>query len=166
MALLRFRERNPPGDGFPYTHPVTGRRFRVFPWQRLLNEIAQHERANGIPSDDVRPRELWEREIENKVCEELKEHCPTCCEGPPSLLKQATGLYQEAKRWVGAGMPIPSFELARQRWEEHCSKCPYWQGWTKDNWLGRCTKCGCFKLKLAVPTTTCPDNPPRWLPVT
>ena len=45
-----------------------------------------------------------------------------------------------------------------------CVTCPHWDPTGFQN-LGRCTKCGCSVAKLYIPSSVCPDNPPRWLSV-
>lgn len=43
-----------------------------------------------------------------------------------------------------------------------CLSCPHWDN---DGFggIGKCKVCGCSVAKLYIPSSKCPDNPPRWL---
>ena len=65
--------------------------------------------------------------------------------------------------WVGAGRPVrPAHEVERI-FLEHCQPCEHRDG-------GRCSLCGCriardghpLANKIAMATSSCPDDPPRW----
>lgn len=65
-------------------------------------------------------------------------------------------------RWAAAGWPKRTPERVQQIYDEHCSKCPFFQNDT-------CTKCGCptvrtknLKNKLLWATESCPLDPPLW----
>ena len=42
-----------------------------------------------------------------------------------------------------------------------CVACPLWDQSGFQN-LGKCTKCGCSVAKLYIPSSVCPDSPPKW----
>ena len=42
-----------------------------------------------------------------------------------------------------------------------CEQCPHWAP-TAYAGLGQCKLCGCSGVKLYIPSSVCPDHPPRW----
>lgn len=42
-----------------------------------------------------------------------------------------------------------------------CEACEHWD---KDGFAGygKCKKCGCSVAKLYIPSSICPENPPKW----
>ena len=50
-------------------------------------------------------------------------------------------------------------EFAFRRRE--CNACSYWVP-EAFNGIGQCKLCGCTGLKLYIPSSRCPHNPPKW----
>lgn len=75
-------------------------------------------------------------------------------------LKQVKSLGVEVVKWAKNGLPVRSEEEV-ERIALICKACPFWnpKGWFG---TGKCTLCGCGKLKPRMGTTSCPDKPPRW----
>lgn len=84
---------------------------------------------------------------------------------PPNIITMAGTLGKSVANWATADdFSIISDELLKHR-KEICEKCSYWD---KNAYLGagRCNICGCSGLKLYIPSSKCPLNPPKWTEVT
>ncbi len=82
----------------------------------------------------------------------------------PSLLQKAANFAAAAVHHVAAGAPMAS-EADVQRRHDICTACPHFDG-------KACGKCGCpisreraWLSKLSWADQSCPDDPPRWGPV-
>lgn len=83
---------------------------------------------------------------------------------PPSLLHKAANFAAAAAQHIAAGAPMAS-EAEVQRRHDICTACPHFDG-------KACGKCGCpinrertWLSKLSWADQSCPDDPPRWRPV-
>lgn len=80
----------------------------------------------------------------------------------PNMINKMKNLSTAMVNWATTdkfGKVSP--EVFQQR-KSICEICPYWD---KDgfNGMGKCNKCGCSIGKLYLPSSQCPDDPPRWL---
>lgn len=48
--------------------------------------------------------------------------------------------------------------------KQFCNNCPYWKPESFAG-LGSCGLCGCSVAKLYIPSSNCPDKPPRWISI-
>jgi len=79
----------------------------------------------------------------------------------PSLVDKAKSLTTAAVNWATQdGFSKVSDEVFQTR-KNICLACPNWDAAAFNN-TGRCKLCGCSIMKLYMPSSRCPDNPPRW----
>ena len=88
---------------------------------------------------------------------------------PPEPPPEKAGLWAKVRRarreltsWAAEGAPLASREVRRARLAI-CRGCVYYHA--AGNWgLGECQApgCGCTRVKLALATSFCPLNPPKW----
>ncbi len=85
-------------------------------------------------------------------------------EKEPNLLDKAKSLTKAAYDWTVKDKfnKVPP-EVFEQR-KSICLACPNWDQ-TAFNNLGKCKLCGCSVGKLYIPSSICPDKPPRWNPI-
>lgn len=82
----------------------------------------------------------------------------------PNLIEKAKSLGNAVVDWASKdGFKKVSPEIFQRR-KDICSGCPKWDQ-TAYNGMGKCGICGCSVGKLYIPSSTCPDNPPKWTPV-
>jgi hypothetical protein len=81
---------------------------------------------------------------------------------PPTAAEMAHNLKETLSAWARHGFPIASEEVRVER-QATCDACMWWQ---QDAFFGsgRCLKCGCSVLKLALATAKCPIG--KWPAVT
>ncbi len=83
-----------------------------------------------------------------------------------SLLTKAGRLRKELTAWLKKGAPIAPREVRAQRLAL-CLACPLYRP-EGNAGLGECghKACGCVaKAKVALATSKCPLNPPKWIAV-
>lgn len=85
----------------------------------------------------------------------------------PDLIEQGINITQEVLKWVLQGRPMRTQKDIEYIFDKHCSECPFLAKETDTS--GVCKLCGCairkdnsLINKLALATTKCPDNPPKW----
>lgn len=79
----------------------------------------------------------------------------------PTLINQAKSLGTAAVNFaMKDGFKKVSDEIFQSR-KETCLACPNWDASAFNN-TGRCKLCGCSVMKLYIPSSMCPDKPPRW----
>lgn len=66
----------------------------------------------------------------------------------PSFYEMTHNFVGAMTEWVQAGFPVVSNDQFTDRLEA-CEQCQFWLG-------NRCSKCGCFKLKMWLKTEICP----------
>jgi hypothetical protein len=82
----------------------------------------------------------------------------------PNIIEKTKNLTGAMVNWATkdgfSRVPTETFHLRKQ----FCDSCPHWN---KDAFagLGGCRLCGCSVGKLYIPSSICPDHPPRWLSV-
>ena len=77
---------------------------------------------------------------------------------PPSMFQMLKSFSSELTTYIKNGSPNVSEENYTNRLAE-CHSCEH-----LDKKLMRCKLCGCLiQHKAKWKTTTCPDNPPRWV---
>lgn len=82
----------------------------------------------------------------------------------PNLVDKAKSLGTAVVDWATKdGFKSVSKEIFQQR-KDICNACPKWDK-TAFNGMGKCGICGCSIGKLYIPSSSCPDNPPKWSPV-
>lgn len=82
----------------------------------------------------------------------------------PNIVNKAKNLIHAVTNWATEDkFNRVSSETFKYR-KEICDSCPFWDQLAYKN-LGKCTKCGCSVAKLYIPSSKCPDIPPRWLPI-
>lgn len=83
-----------------------------------------------------------------------------------SMLDTAIRFVNDMNIWIKAGRPVRPKELVRSLFLEQCKPCEHYKGGNKG---GRCNVCNCsirregvMINKLAMATTRCPLDDPRW----
>jgi hypothetical protein len=78
---------------------------------------------------------------------------------PPALtqIRSAAAAATRAVTAAVTGKPVLVSAEERARRQAICDACPEY-----DATRGRCTKCGCGGVKLALATERCPLEPPKW----
>lgn len=78
------------------------------------------------------------------------------------LLTKLDRAKRELTTWAENGFPVVSKEIRRARLQA-CKGCHLWSRFGNLG-FGECLHpaCGCTRAKLALATSRCPMNPPRW----
>ena len=82
----------------------------------------------------------------------------------PNIVEKAKNLADAMTNWATQDKfsKVPA-EIFHRR-KQFCLNCPYWDP-DKFAGFGGCKLCGCSVGKLYIPSSVCPDQPPRWLSV-
>ncbi len=139
--------------GFTYKCEETGESFK-HPHLSVLEDIAKkHLRANNLPIPAG-----WHEQFEENVCRNSPN--AVCRDtAAPSIVDKALSLSKALAKWAVEGFPVVPQEIYNQR-EAICLQCPHHT--EKKGVYTGCKICGCRKQKIALSTSKCPDNPPRW----
>ena len=82
----------------------------------------------------------------------------------PNIVEKAKNLTNSVINWAYkdgfSRVSIPTFYHRKQ----FCMSCPHWDSSSFIE-LGKCKLCGCSVGKLYIPSSKCPDHPPRWINV-
>jgi hypothetical protein len=78
----------------------------------------------------------------------------------PDLIDKAKNLGTAMVNWAGDGFTRVSPEIFNYR-KSICIGCQHWDQ-SGFGGLGKCNLCGCSVGKLYIPSSTCPNNPPKW----
>ena len=84
----------------------------------------------------------------------------------PPLSERIKSYREELKKWEDAGKPLRSKEHIEEIFNTYCKNCEFLTTQLK---LSVCDICGCFVNerqtlnKIALATTRCPKNPPKWI---
>ncbi len=79
----------------------------------------------------------------------------------PNIIEKAKNLAGAMVGWAKHdGFAKVSDEVFQQR-KQLCINCPFWDPNAYAG-LGMCKLCGCSVAKLYIPSSVCPDKPPRW----
>lgn len=96
------------------------------------------------------------------------EKVPTAVSASPTperagLLTKAGRLRHELTTWAKAGMPLVPRAVRQERLQRGCQLCPYYNA-VGNLGMGECKHpgCGCTRVKLALATSRCPAQPPKW----
>jgi hypothetical protein len=77
----------------------------------------------------------------------------------PSATKQLSNAFGAVRRVVAAAVAGEPVRVTHEQYvqrQEACDQCSHLIN-------GRCRLCGCqYKLKIALATESCPDDPPKW----
>lgn len=145
----RFKDQNacPPGGFFKYRDHIHSVLLKEPSWRRLLATLAKYYTANkwSMPS---------EQEIIDNVCGQQPGICFDS--EAPAYWKQAVNVVSALGEWASKGLPVTPKETLDKRLSI-CQACNYWGGVSGGSLMqGKCGKCGCSGLKLAMATTKCP----------
>ena len=79
----------------------------------------------------------------------------------PNLIDKAKSLGTAVYDWASKDkfQKTPHDEVEKRK--AICLACPQWDA-TAFNNLGKCKICGCSSGKWYIPSSKCPDNPPKW----
>lgn len=77
---------------------------------------------------------------------------------PPPMTQQLASFLQAITAWASAGFKMATPQQVQQRIEV-CQSCEHWKPDGAFG-MGRCMKCGCTSMKLALATSACPIG--RW----
>lgn len=123
MKKLNSHSLVPPG-GFKFKDPVTGHEMQRYVWEYLLDDVANHRRANNLPP-------ISTEEIEDQMCNRMGKASATMCNDPrPSVdgvsltlgdIMRGTAVIASFKL---AGSPLVSQEEAERR-AVICAPCLY-----------------------------------------
>jgi hypothetical protein len=136
--------------GFTYVCPETGVKIVDIYWHRFLPAVLEHRAANKLPIPLG-----FDFQVEHEWClahpDMCKERDP---EKMPPILQQAKGLVVEAAKFVASGFSIADDPTYQKRLKI-CQGCDAWRG-ERALGYGRCSQCGCSRLKLFLPKSRCP----------
>lgn len=151
--LEKFRSAPPRGGRWKYRHPISGYEFFSPQIPALVDSVQRHDEANGYP-------ETEQKDIEAQLC---VNHPFSCGDGSPTIREKASNFTHSMVAWAKSGFAVASEEVLQQRLEI-CQTCRFWRG-TRGGTLitGRCNKCGCQGVKLALATENCPIG--KWVAV-
>lgn len=144
--LEKFRSAPPRGGRWMYTHPISKHTFFSPQIPALLDSVRRHEEANGYP---VTP----EKQIEDQLC---INHPFSCGDNGPTFVEKASNFAHSMVDWAKAGFPVANADVLQQRLEV-CQSCEYWRGSLGGTLVsGKCRKCSCNGIKLALASEACP----------
>jgi hypothetical protein len=116
-------------------------------FRRLLNAVRKYIDANNLEIQT-------EQQVIDNVCGQMPDICFDS--DTPPLYRKAINLVGETARWIKAGVPVTPKETLDSRLAT-CEGCKHWGGTRGSSLMsGRCGKCGCSGIKLAMATTKCP----------
>ena len=141
--------------GFWGIDPNTGTRIDGNSYKVLKSKWKAHRAENNLPWQEV------EQYMQDQICaREEGDYCVDSETGlpSPSLMAMAGSAIKSATVWMLHGAPIAAREEVERR-SAICLQCPHFDKYGY-NGHGKCTKCGCSGLKLAMETEECPDH--RW----
>lgn len=79
----------------------------------------------------------------------------------PTLIDKAKSLGTAAVNWATKdGFKRVTDEQFQER-HKICLACEHWDS-SAFNGMGKCKLCGCSSMKLYMPHSRCPHNPPKW----
>ena len=81
----------------------------------------------------------------------------------PNIINKTKSLGTAMVNWAHDGFTRVSPDIVEQR-KSICVACQYWDG-AGYGGLGKCKLCGCSVGKLYIPSSQCPDHPPKWAAV-
>ena len=79
----------------------------------------------------------------------------------PSKVQMAANFAVSIAKFAASGFALVDERKYAER-AGTCLDCPHI---VEDPEHWRCSKCGCYDIKLWMATAQCPDKPPRWLKV-
>lgn len=94
--------------------------------------------------DDYRSKWDWQRSVQQRI------------PAAPTITSKIATASKAFIEWMSSGMRMRPKDQADFIYDKVCSTCDQF-----DN--GKCKACGChLKLKIALATTRCPLDPPKW----
>lgn len=147
MLVVTSESMVPPGGAFVAKHPDSGVVFRHHTVNGVWEKFNSHCRANNFA-------ELTRQQVVENICENTRANICHDTDAP-TLTQMVRTFAADMVEWGKAGLAA-SKAVAESRLEI-CLACPYWHGLSGGGYVaGRCGKCGCSGLKLAMHTTNCP----------
>jgi len=143
------KHRVPPGGYYFITE--TGFKIENSGLDGLKTKVAHYYEQNGIKKS---PKEV-DRSVENQVCERIPSEF---CQGPPSAARKAKTFSEAMIKFAMSGFETVDEETYNQRFET-CDSCEHY-GPNGLFGLANCRLCGCYGLKLFLPSQTCPAD--KW----
>lgn len=118
----------------------------------LFDQAKKHCEANGHSFSNA--------EFTKSLCANTPgDTCHEVDEGDhhnPSWYTLAVQAADAMVNWAKIGFKLSSQEVLENR-QLICQSCPEWEGLTGGSYLsGRCRRCGCSGVKLALPSERCP----------
>lgn len=120
MLVIHNREEPPTGgQGWVFTHPVTGMRFQHYEYGAFVRQIVDHNRANGIEMEN----------LDELICQQMQLSDRWCGEPPPAIetfdikLSDLMRGLNSARKFLFSGGALVDQEEANRR-AEICSTCP------------------------------------------
>lgn len=149
MLVPTSPNRVPPGGYCRYKDPDTGLEL-AHPYLNVLQELAmKHRVANKLQFDPTVFIQTVCASTPGMPCHEADDR-------RANIVQQVAGFSKSLKDWLKRGMAMASEELLEARLKK-CNGCMYWGGSTGGSLIsGRCGKCGCRGVKLALATSNCP----------
>jgi hypothetical protein len=82
----------------------------------------------------------------------------------PNIIEKAKNLIGAVSDWAKNDNFSKVSEDVFYYRKQICDNCPFWN---PDGYagIGKCENCGCSIAKLYIPSSVCPDSPPRWIAV-
>lgn len=164
MLVPRSKGIVPPGGQCRYTDPDTGWRY-AHPYYENVSESARSYRlAAGLPIPDD-----WDAFFDEQFCKATPQGCVEVPQVTPGAGKMAVTFAKSMLQWALSGFKVTTEEQFQAR-QDQCAgnsakkipRCQYFGSWSSFG-FARCTKCGCFRLKLFLPESRCPIG--KWGPV-
>lgn len=143
-----------PKKDWKYVDPEDGTVLKSPYYRVLLKNVKAYRRANNRPIGVN-----FDEEYEANLC----AHNPDACVDfvPPTFTEKMgtvfDALKEAARNWRE---PVVSTEELNRR-RDLCAQCNYFGGFRSMLKVG-CKKCGCLGFKLALASSKCPHENPRW----
>jgi hypothetical protein len=115
------------------------------------------KRSIEIPKPIENTTNIHKNEVvfHENIPESVKKNPPPL----PSIMTQAKNFKNAMVDWAKGGFGTVSQNTFKGR-IDICKQCEFWQSF--GDTVGRCRKCGCSSVKMALSTSRCPLNPPKW----
>lgn len=143
-----------PRKPWKYTNPEDGTVLQSPYYNVLKGKVKDYRRANNYPIGL-----LFDDQFDEILCAHQPEACVEFT--PPSVIEKmgavTKALFKASRDWRN---PVVSAEELERR-RAICADCNYFGGFKSLVKLA-CRKCGCSGLKLALPSSKCPHENPRW----
>lgn len=162
--MLRVRNRQfVPKDPYVYTQEGAPAPFSSKHLGLLLKQVREFRQANGIPTGT--DQELL-GEIEDQICANNPRICIQTQAQVPAPISTPQAVVEAVKavaKWVGTGLKTVPEDVFQYRFNL-CQNCEWKREILRD--VAYCGHCKCAtgrrSLKLRIPFSKCPLDPPKW----